>query len=68
MIRTIYLDYMHWDEDNDSDGQIAWLKNALYGDNVNSAASKGYHVVICVHTLPLSKKSGYPILFDEGFN
>jgi hypothetical protein len=38
---------MHWDRtDGDSNGQKAWLQNILYGDSVNSALAKEYHVLI----------------------
>lgn len=64
-IRVIFLDYMHWDDENDADGQKAWLIDVLYGDNVNSAAAKGLHVVICEHAVPTSSLSGNIVRFDN---
>ena len=64
-LRVIFLDYMHWDEENDADGQKAWLQNILYGDNADSASAKGYHVVVCVHSRPKSALSGDIVPFDN---
>ena len=64
-IRVIFLDYMHWDDENDTDGQKAWLIDILYGDNVNSAAAKGLNVVICEHVVPTSSLSGGIVRFEN---
>lgn len=67
-VRLIVIDYMHWDEQNDSNGQINWLRNVLYNDNVNSAIAKGLHVIIASHYFAVSQGSGAPVLLNTTFN
>ena len=59
-IRVIALDYMHWDEVNDTNGQKAWLVATL-----ESARIEGYHVIIAVHSPIISEYSGSILSYDR---
>ena len=59
-IRLIVLDYMHWDEANDADGQKAWFASIL-----TSASESDLHVVIAIHSPIVTTGTGSVVPFDR---